>query len=115
MPAERRGWAIRVTAGVVNWQQEEPSGRDGRRQLSRRGTSRVTGDSHALICESLGVKFPGATRPHASMPVPTRHRAVGKSICQFRAGPGPAISISDRCVCEGYQAMAEAIDLALFK
>src|SRR5215207_1015725 len=63
MPVEPRGRAIRVTAGVVNWQQAEPSGRDGRRQLSRGGTSRVTGDSHARICESRGVKFPGATRP----------------------------------------------------
>src|SRR5712692_8939351 len=62
MPVERRGRAIRVTVGVVNWQQEEPSGRDGKRQLSRGGTSRVTGDSHARICERLGVKFPGPTR-----------------------------------------------------
>src|SRR5229473_7700614 len=53
MPVERRGRAIRVTVGVVNWQQEEPRGRDGRRQLSRGGTSRVTGDSHARICERL--------------------------------------------------------------
>ena len=62
MPVERRGRAIRVTVGVVNWQQEEPRGRDGKRQLSRDGTSRVTGDSHARICERLGVKFPGPTR-----------------------------------------------------
>ena len=27
------------------------------------GTSRVTGDSQARICERLGVKFPGPTRP----------------------------------------------------
>ena len=46
-----------------NWQQEEPRGHDGKRQLSRGGTSRVTGDSHARICERLGVKFPGPTRP----------------------------------------------------
>ena len=26
------------------------------------GTSRVTGDGQARICEGLGVKFPGATR-----------------------------------------------------
>jgi hypothetical protein len=26
------------------------------------GTSRVTGDCHARICERLGAKFPGATR-----------------------------------------------------
>ena len=33
-----------------------------RRQPSMDCTSRVTGDSHARICESLGAKFPGATR-----------------------------------------------------
>src|SRR5689334_12125726 len=34
----------------------------GRRQPSVGGTSRVTGDSQARICEGLGVKFPGSTR-----------------------------------------------------
>jgi hypothetical protein len=31
------------------------------------GTSRVTGDGQARFCEGLGGKFPGATRPGASM------------------------------------------------
>ena len=35
----------------------------GGRQLSVDGTSRVTGDGQARFRESLGVKFPGATRP----------------------------------------------------
>ena len=47
---------------LANWKQEEPGGRGGRRQPSVSGTSRVTGDCHARICESLGVKFPRATR-----------------------------------------------------
>src|ERR1700716_3296168 len=34
----------------------------GGRQLSVDGTSRVTGDGQARFCESLGAKFPGATR-----------------------------------------------------
>jgi transposase InsO family protein len=55
---ERRGQAIRVVINLVNWQQEEPNGYGGGR-LSMDGTSRVTGDSHARICERLGVKPPG--------------------------------------------------------
>jgi len=47
---------------LANWQQEEPNGYGGGRQLSVDGTSRVTGDCHARICERLGVKFPGPTR-----------------------------------------------------
>jgi hypothetical protein len=59
---ERRGQAIRVMIDKANWQQEEPTGCGGGRQLSMDGTSRVTGDYHARFCERLGVKFPGATR-----------------------------------------------------
>src|ERR1700736_4213930 len=71
MPVERRGQAIRVMVTLVNWQQEEPTGCGGGRQLSMDGTSRVTGDSHARFCERLGVKFPGATRRRSAMAVPT--------------------------------------------
>jgi hypothetical protein len=35
----------------------------GGRQPLLNGTSRVTGDGHARICEGLGVRVPGATRP----------------------------------------------------
>src|SRR5215831_18449615 len=62
MPVERSGQAIRVMINLVNWQQEEPTGCGGGRQLSMDGTSRVTGDSHARFCERLGVRFPGPTR-----------------------------------------------------
>jgi hypothetical protein len=68
---ERRGRAIRVMITLVNWQQEEPNGCGGGRQLSMDGTSRVTGDCHARFCERLGVKFPGATRRRSAMVVPT--------------------------------------------
>ena len=71
MPVERREQAIRVMVMLVNWQQEEPNGCGGGRQLSMDGTSRVTGDCHARFCERLGVKFPGATRRQWVTPVPT--------------------------------------------
>jgi hypothetical protein len=60
---ERRGQAIRVMIHLVNWQQEEPTGRGGERQLSVDGTSRVSREAQARICERLGVRLPGATRP----------------------------------------------------
>src|SRR5262250_926362 len=48
---------------LVNWQQEEPTDCGGERQLSMDGTSRVSREAQARICERLGVRFPGATRP----------------------------------------------------
>ena len=60
---ERRGQAIRVMINLVNWQQEEPTDCGGERQLSVDGTSRVSREAQARICERLGVRFPGATRP----------------------------------------------------
>jgi len=56
---------------LANWQQEEPTDCGGGRQLSMDGTSRVTGDSHARLCERLRVKFPGPTRRRSAMAVPT--------------------------------------------
>ena len=76
MPVERRGQAIRVMVNLANWQQEEPTGCGGGRQLSMDGTSRVTGDSHARFCERLGVKIPGATRRRLVTAVPTATRAI---------------------------------------
>src|SRR5439155_25558125 len=52
----------------VNWQQEEPDGLGGRRRPSTGGTSRVTGDGQARICERLGAKFPGPTRQQETEP-----------------------------------------------
>src|SRR5262245_45252862 len=63
MPMERRGRVIRVIPTLVNRQREEPTGCDGERQLSMDGTSRVSREAQARICERLGVRFPGATRP----------------------------------------------------
>jgi hypothetical protein len=77
MSVERRGQAIRVMVNLANWQQEEPTGCGGGRQLSMDGTSRVTGDSHARFCERLGVKFPGPTRRWSAMAVPTATDITG--------------------------------------
>jgi hypothetical protein len=63
MPVERRGQAIRVMINLVNWQQDEPTGYGGGRQLSMNGTSRVSREAQARFREGLGVQFPGATRP----------------------------------------------------
>jgi hypothetical protein len=64
---EPRGQAIRVRINLVNREWEEPPGCGGGRQLSLDGTSRVTGDCYARICERLGVKSPGATRRRSAM------------------------------------------------
>src|SRR5215467_13854206 len=74
MPMERRGRVIRVIPTLVNRQREEPTGCDGERQLSTDGTSRVSREAQARICERLGVQFPGATRP----PLRTGPTQIGK-------------------------------------
>ena len=90
MPVEPRGQAIRVMITLVNWQQEEPIGCGGGRQLSMDGTSRVTGDSHARICERLGVKFPGATRRRRVTGVPTATKGY------FEAETGSILHLLER-------------------
>jgi hypothetical protein len=62
MPVERRGQVICVMVNLANWQQEEPTGYGGGRQLSMDDTSRVNREVYARFCERLGVKFPGPTR-----------------------------------------------------
>ena len=63
MPVERRGWVIAFEIGSTG------NGRNpifnGRRQPSCGGTSRMTRECQVRICERLGVKFPGPTRPNA--------------------------------------------------
>src|ERR1700688_2748444 len=62
MPVERRGWVIAFEIGSTG------NGRNpifnGRRQPSCGGTSRMTRECQVRICERLGVKFPGPTRPN---------------------------------------------------
>jgi hypothetical protein len=54
-----------VKSGIVtvNGKPEELGGPDGRQQPPMGGTSRVSREAQARICEQLGVKFPGPTRP----------------------------------------------------
>src|SRR6266568_9510480 len=65
MSVERRGWVIRT--GTIMGQLETGGARRFRWRAAalRDGTSRVTGDCQARICEGLGVKFPGSTRRRA--------------------------------------------------
>jgi hypothetical protein len=63
MLVERREQATRIGIERVNGQPEELDGPDGRRQPSEGGTSRMNREIHVRICERLGVKSPGATRP----------------------------------------------------
>src|SRR6516165_1618843 len=54
-------------AGHRHWLGSTGNGRNpifnGRRQPSRGGTSRMNREVQVRICERLGVKFPGPTRP----------------------------------------------------
>src|SRR2546421_11518211 len=59
MPVEQRERAIRVVINQVNWQQEEPTGYGGGRQLSLNGTSRISREAYVRSCERLGGQFPG--------------------------------------------------------
>ena len=71
MVAEGREQVTRIGIVRVNGQPEELDGPDGRRQPSKGGTSRVSREAQARICERLGVKFPGPTRRRSAMAVPT--------------------------------------------
>jgi hypothetical protein len=75
---ERRGRVTESGSTWVNWQQEEPDGLGGRRQPSPGGTSRVTGDGQARICERLGAKFSGPTRQQETEPSQTGLRRSDK-------------------------------------
>src|SRR5258707_11261312 len=61
MPVERRGGSSPLSLGQL-----EPGGArrfSGRRQPSRGDTSRMNREVQVRICEGLGVKLPGPTRP----------------------------------------------------
>src|ERR1700737_1735024 len=75
MHVERRGGVIAFEIGSTG------NGRNpifnGRRQPSCGGTSRMTRECQVRICERLGVKFPGPTRPFATCQL---HRAMSASL-----------------------------------
>ena len=62
MAVEGREQVTRIGIVRVNGQPEELDDADGRRQPSLGGTSRVSREAQARICERLGVQIPGATR-----------------------------------------------------
>jgi len=67
MAVEGRAQVTRIGIVRVNGQPEELHDADGRRQPSLGGTSRVSREAQARICERLGVQFPGATRPKVGL------------------------------------------------
>ena len=83
---ERRGRVTESGSTWVNWQQEEPDDLGGRRRPSTGGTSRVTGDGQARICERLGAKFPGPTRRQETGPSQTGLRWRGESQVDYPPG-----------------------------
>jgi hypothetical protein len=101
MPVERREQAIRVMVMLVNWQQEEPNGCGGGRQLLLNGTSRVTGDGHARICEGLGVTVPGATRPGVGQGRACYREAKAFSFTHHKQGDCGRHGTEEWCVTSG--------------
>jgi hypothetical protein len=63
---------------------------DGRRQPSCDGTSRMTRECQVRICERLGVRFPGPTRPISLRP--QRDRII---VLLTPSHQGPGHSCSD--------------------
>ena len=61
MAVEGREQVTRIGIVRVNGEPEELDGSDGRRQPSGGGTSRVSREAQARICERLGVQLPGPT------------------------------------------------------
>jgi hypothetical protein len=86
MLVERRGRVTESGSTWVNWQQEEPDGLGGRRRPSTGGTSRVTGDGQARICERLGAKFPGPTRQQETETKPNRTEVTRRKPSQTSTG-----------------------------
>src|ERR1700704_2754097 len=89
MPVERRGWVIAFEIGSTG------NGRNpifnGRRQPSCGGTSRMTRECQVRICERLGGKFPGPTRPEE--PFTRRERATNIYICRVSSVCGRKNSV----------------------
>src|SRR5262245_59284416 len=63
-----KGAGHRHELGSTGSYREEPECFSGRRQPSCDGTSRMTRECHVRICERLGVRFPGPTRPLQTSP-----------------------------------------------
>src|SRR5262249_18448998 len=94
-----------------NWQQEEPTDCGGERQLSVDGTSRVSREAQARICERLGVRFPGATRrvPRAQQTAERLRR--GATVQLMRGGPSePACRSRFKTPVGGFHLISATMD-----
>src|ERR1700751_2063931 len=86
IPGERRGQAIAFEIGSTG------NGRNpifnGRRQPSSGGTSRMTRECQVRICERLGGKFPGPTRPELAKPAVRREARYLRKERTYPPSPG---------------------------
>lgn len=58
--------------------------------------SRMTRERHVRICESLGVKFPGATRPSGSSHYVHRRYMFGGEMADTRANEKRSLALGSR-------------------
>ena len=90
MPVERRGGSSPLDR--VNRCRTTGIGRNpkfnGRLQPSRGGTSRMTRECQVRICERLGVKFPGPTRPCGATNSATQCGTPMKRLSKYVQTPG---------------------------
>src|SRR5215472_14702284 len=101
MPAERRGQVIAVEIGSTG------NGRNptinGGRQPSCGDTSRMNREVHVRICERLGVKLPGATRPRsgsafAAKGDPARPESAGRRAETAKESNRPGAGSAGHCL-----------------
>ena len=68
---------------------------NGRRQPSCGGTSRMMREYQVRICERLGVKFPGPTRPKSrEWPKLAAPRAKRPTLCELLHTEGLPLAVS---------------------
>src|SRR6516225_12277966 len=93
MPAERRGQAIAFEIGSTG------DGRNpmfnGRRQPSCGGTSRMMREYQVRICERLGVKFPGPTRPIEVPSGAINKRSIEEGFLFLRIDPNHLVVLGE--------------------
>ena len=108
----KRGNARGAKGGVIAFEiGSTGNGRNpifnGRRQPSCGGTSRMTRECQVRICERLGVKFPGPTRPLFEL-IPLLQQPP--AICRY---PGQCLAAVARRDCSGkYPGIGDAEDFA---
>jgi hypothetical protein len=84
---ERRGWVTRAVIDTDQLETAVTADLGERRQSFRGGTSRVTGNGQARICERLGVKFPEPTRQKVTESSQTGLRGIEVTARKRRQSP----------------------------